>query len=58
VSDLGPTLRQAREAAGLSLSGMARRTGFSRSYLGNVEREYGQRLRPSFGRVRKHLVRM
>jgi transcriptional regulator with XRE-family HTH domain len=37
VSDLGPTLRRAREAAGLSLSGMARRTGYSRSYLGNAE---------------------
>lgn len=37
LSDLGPTLREARERAGLSLSGMARRTGYSRSYLGNVE---------------------
>jgi transcriptional regulator with XRE-family HTH domain len=37
ASDLGATLRQARETAGLSLSGMARRAGFSRSYLGNVE---------------------
>ena len=38
MNDLGPTLRQARTSARLSLSGMARRTGFSRSYLGNVER--------------------
>ena len=37
MSELGPTLREARERAGLSLSGMARRTGYSRSYLGNVE---------------------
>jgi transcriptional regulator with XRE-family HTH domain len=37
VSELGATLRQAREAAGLSLAGMARRTGYSRSYLGNAE---------------------
>jgi transcriptional regulator with XRE-family HTH domain len=37
---LGPTLRRAREAAGLSLSGMARRTGYSRGYLGNVETGY------------------
>ena len=37
MSDLGPTLREARERAGLSLSGMACRTGYSRSYLGNVE---------------------
>jgi transcriptional regulator with XRE-family HTH domain len=37
VSDLGATLRHAREAAGLSLAGMARRTGYSRSYLGNAE---------------------
>ncbi len=37
MSDLGPTLRRAREAAGLSLSGLARRTGYSRSYLGNAE---------------------
>ena len=37
MTDLGPTLRRAREAAGLSLSGMARRTGYSRGYLGNAE---------------------
>lgn len=37
MTDLGARLKAAREAAGLSLSGMARRTGFSRSYLGNVE---------------------
>lgn len=37
MSDLGQTLRAAREAAGLSLSGMARRTGYSDGYLGNVE---------------------
>lgn len=37
MSDLGKRLRQAREAAGLSLSGMARRTGYSDGYLGNVE---------------------
>jgi predicted DNA-binding protein with PD1-like motif len=33
----GPALRQAREQAGLSLSGLAKRAGYSRSYLGNVE---------------------
>jgi hypothetical protein len=37
MSELGKTLRSARELAGLSLTGMARRTGYSRSYLGNVE---------------------
>lgn len=37
MSDLGSTLRRARVAAGLSLSGMAKRTGYSRSYLGNAE---------------------
>jgi transcriptional regulator with XRE-family HTH domain len=37
MGDLGPTLRRARTAAGVSLAGMARRTGYSRSYLGNVE---------------------
>jgi transcriptional regulator with XRE-family HTH domain len=37
VNDLGRTLREAREQAGLSLSGMARRCGYSRSHLGNVE---------------------
>lgn len=37
MSDLGRTLREAREQAGLSLTGMAKRTGYSRSYLGNVE---------------------
>jgi len=37
MSDLGKRLRQAREAAGLGLSGMARRTGYSDGYLGNVE---------------------
>jgi transcriptional regulator with XRE-family HTH domain len=37
VSDLGRTLREARQQAGLSLSGMAQRTGYSRSYVGNVE---------------------
>jgi hypothetical protein len=37
MSDLGRTLREAREQAGLSLSGMAKRTGYSRGYIGNVE---------------------
>lgn len=37
MSDLGSRLRAAREAAGLSLSGMASRTGYSDGYLGNVE---------------------
>ncbi|MDP9795211.1 transcriptional regulator with XRE-family HTH domain [Catenuloplanes nepalensis] len=37
MGDLGSTLRSARTQAGLSLSGMASRTGYSRSYLGNVE---------------------
>lgn len=38
MNDLGRTLREAREQAGLSLTGMAKRTGFSKSYVGNVER--------------------
>lgn len=33
----GNALRLAREAARISLSGMARRTGYSKSHLGNVE---------------------
>ncbi|WP_018347420.1 helix-turn-helix transcriptional regulator [Longispora albida] len=33
----GASLRRAREEAGLSLAGMARRAGYSRSHLGNVE---------------------
>jgi transcriptional regulator with XRE-family HTH domain len=33
----GARLREAREAAGLSLSELARRTNYSKSYLGNVE---------------------
>ena len=37
MTDLGQTLKEARVAAGISLSGMAKRTGFSRSHLGNVE---------------------
>jgi transcriptional regulator with XRE-family HTH domain len=37
MSQLGRTLRTARASAGVSLSGMATRTGYSRSYLGNVE---------------------
>jgi transcriptional regulator with XRE-family HTH domain len=37
VSDLGATLRRAREDEGLSLAGMAKRTGYARSYLGNAE---------------------
>lgn len=37
MDDLGATLRRTRQAAGLSLAGMAKRTGFSRSYLGNAE---------------------
>ncbi|WP_020525208.1 helix-turn-helix domain-containing protein [Catelliglobosispora koreensis] len=37
MSEMGGSLRAAREAAGLSLSGLARRTGYSRSYLGNIE---------------------
>jgi transcriptional regulator with XRE-family HTH domain len=37
VSQLGAILREARVSAGLSLAGMARRTGYSRSYIGNIE---------------------
>jgi transcriptional regulator with XRE-family HTH domain len=37
VEDVGTTLRAAREAAGLSLAQMARRTRYGKSYLGNVE---------------------
>jgi transcriptional regulator with XRE-family HTH domain len=37
MSHLGRTLRTARASAGVSLSGMATRTGYSRSYLGNIE---------------------
>lgn len=35
--DVGTALRFAREAARISLTGMARRTGYSKSHLGNVE---------------------
>ena len=37
MTQIGAQLRMAREAAGVSLSGMAARTNFSKSYLGNVE---------------------
>ncbi len=37
MNGLGTTLRAIREAAGMSLSGMASRTNFSKSYLGLVE---------------------
>ncbi|GAB1688796.1 helix-turn-helix domain-containing protein [Krasilnikovia sp. M28-CT-15] len=37
MTDLGLTMREVREEAGYSLSGMAKRTGYSRGYLGNVE---------------------
>jgi len=37
MSELGQKLRRARQQAGLSLAGMAKRTGYSRGYLGNVE---------------------
>ncbi len=37
MGELGLTLRESREAAGLSLTGMAKRTGYSRGYLGNIE---------------------
>ncbi|MGL5867097.1 MAG: helix-turn-helix domain-containing protein [Dermatophilaceae bacterium] len=37
ISDIGASLRQAREDAGLSLSAMAARTHFSRGHLANVE---------------------
>jgi transcriptional regulator with XRE-family HTH domain len=37
MGELGERLRRARQQAGLSLAGMARRTGYSRGYLGNVE---------------------
>jgi transcriptional regulator with XRE-family HTH domain len=37
MTDLGSNLRAAREAAGLSLSGMARRTHYSKAMLGHLE---------------------
>lgn len=37
MNDTGAELRHAREARGISLSAMATRTHFSKSYLGNVE---------------------
>lgn len=37
MTDTGAKLRQARLAAGVSLSAMAARTHYSKSYLGNVE---------------------
>jgi len=54
MSDLGLTLRLSRQEAGLSLAGMARRTGYSRSYLGNVEtgvRQVTPRLIKAYERV-------
>lgn len=36
-NDVGTALRLAREAARISLTGMAKRTGYSKSHLGNVE---------------------
>jgi transcriptional regulator with XRE-family HTH domain len=37
MDDLGGTMRRAREAAGMSLSGMAQCCGYSKSYIGNAE---------------------
>jgi transcriptional regulator with XRE-family HTH domain len=37
MTDVGANLRRVRRAAGVSLSSMATRTHFSKSYLGNVE---------------------
>jgi transcriptional regulator with XRE-family HTH domain len=37
ISDIGASLRQAREDAGLSLAALAARTHFSRGHLANVE---------------------
>ena len=37
AGDLGTALRRAREAARISLAGMAKRAGYSKSHLGNVE---------------------
>lgn len=37
MPDLGPNLRAAREAAGVSLSAMARRTHDSKALLGHLE---------------------
>ncbi|GIF03204.1 helix-turn-helix domain-containing protein [Actinoplanes siamensis] len=37
MSELGRILKEARTSAGLSLAGMAKRTGYSRSHIGNVE---------------------
>lgn len=37
MADLGAALRGAREAAGVSLAGLARRTNFSKSLLGLIE---------------------
>jgi len=37
MDEVGARLRLAREAAGISLTGMAARTNFSKSHLGNVE---------------------
>lgn len=37
MGDVGGKLRAAREAAGLSLADMARRTNYGKGYLGNVE---------------------
>jgi transcriptional regulator with XRE-family HTH domain len=38
MSDLGAMLREAREAAGISLSAMAARTHFTKGHLSNVEK--------------------
>ncbi|BEL04327.1 hypothetical protein Q0Z83_025180 [Actinoplanes sichuanensis] len=37
MSQLGAILKEARTSAGLSLAGLAKRTGYSRSHLGNIE---------------------
>jgi transcriptional regulator with XRE-family HTH domain len=37
AGDAGTALRLAREAARISLAGMAKRAGYSKSHLGNVE---------------------
>jgi transcriptional regulator with XRE-family HTH domain len=53
--DLGVALRSARQQVGLSLSGMALRTGYSRSYLGNVENGVRQ-VTPKLARAYERVV--
>ena len=54
MTEIGVTLRAAREAAGVSLSVMAKRTQYGKGYLGNVRQGFVGPLRKSSWRTSEH----